>query len=75
MRANNPAEFSRAVERLARLLESPELRASRDPNLDRMIVEGYIPGREVAVEGLLTEGVAAHPGDFRQARSAGRPVF
>jgi biotin carboxylase len=56
MRANNPAEFSRAVERLARLLESPELRASRDPNLDRMIVEGYIPGREVAVEGLLTEG-------------------
>lgn len=56
MRANNPAEFSRAVERLARLLESPELRASRDPNLDRMIVEGYIPGKEVTVEGLLTEG-------------------
>lgn len=57
MRANNPAEFSRAVERLARLLQSPELRASRDPDLDRMIVEAYIPGREVAVEGLLTEGV------------------
>src|SRR5579863_5799913 len=56
MRANNPAEFARAVERLARLQESPELRASRDPNLDRMILEGYIPGKEVAVEGLLTEG-------------------
>jgi len=56
MRSNNPAEFARAVERLAQLQESPELRASRDPNLDRMIVEGYIPGREVAVEGLLTEG-------------------
>jgi biotin carboxylase len=57
MRANNREEFSRAVERLARLLQSPELRASGDPDLDRMIVEGYIPGREVAVEGLLTEGV------------------
>jgi biotin carboxylase len=56
MRANNPAEFRKAVERLAHLLQSPELRASRDPELDRMIVEDYIPGREVAVEGLLAEG-------------------
>jgi formate-dependent phosphoribosylglycinamide formyltransferase (GAR transformylase) len=57
MRANNQAEFRRAVERLAHLLQSPELRASRDPELDRMIVEDYIPGREVAVEGLISEGV------------------
>jgi formate-dependent phosphoribosylglycinamide formyltransferase (GAR transformylase) len=57
MRANNTTEFRRAVERLAHLLQSPELRASRDPELDRMIVEDYIPGREVAVEGLISEGV------------------
>ena len=57
MRANNVVEFRRAVERLAHLLRSPELRASRDPELDRMIVEDYIPGREVAVEGLISEGV------------------
>ena len=57
MRANNQAEFRRAVERLAHLLQSPELRASRDPELDRMIVEDYIPGKEVAVEGLVSEGV------------------
>ncbi len=57
MRANNAAEFRKAVERLAHLLQSPELRASRDPELDRMIVEDYIPGREVAVEGLISEGV------------------
>jgi len=56
MRANNSAEFRKAVGRLSHLLQSPELRASRDPELDRMIVEDYIPGREVAVEGLLTEG-------------------
>jgi formate-dependent phosphoribosylglycinamide formyltransferase (GAR transformylase) len=57
IRANNTTEFRRAVERLAHLLQSPELRASRDPELDRMIIEDYIPGREVAVEGLISEGV------------------
>jgi biotin carboxylase len=57
MRANNPAEFKSAVERVARLLRSPDLKMQRDPNLERVLVEAFIPGREVAVEGLLTEGV------------------
>jgi biotin carboxylase len=57
MRANNPAEFKAAAERIARLLRSPELKMQRDQNLDRVLAEAYIPGREVAVEGLLTEGV------------------
>ncbi len=57
MRANNREEFLAAAARLRRLLESPEIHATREPNLDRMIVEGFIPGREVAVEGLLTDGV------------------
>ena len=56
VRANNRAEFLAAADRLRRLLESPEIRATREPNLDRMLVEGYLPGREVAVEGLLTDG-------------------
>lgn len=57
MRTNNPAEFKSAVERVARLLRSPDLKMQRDPNLERVLVEAYIPGREVAVEGLLTDGV------------------
>jgi hypothetical protein len=56
MRANNREEFLTAAARLRRLLESAEIRATRESNLDQMIVEGYIPGREVAVEGLLTDG-------------------
>jgi biotin carboxylase len=56
MRANNRDEFLAVAARLGRLLESPEIRATREPHLDQMIVEGYIPGREVAVEGLLSEG-------------------
>jgi predicted ATP-grasp superfamily ATP-dependent carboligase len=57
MRANNRDEFLAAATRIRRLLESPEILASREANLDQMIVEGYLPGREVAVEGLLTDGV------------------
>jgi hypothetical protein len=57
IRANNREEFVSAAQRIRKLLESPELRATREPHLDRILVEGYIPGREVAVEGLLTDGV------------------
>jgi hypothetical protein len=56
VRANNRQEFLAAAARVRRLLESPEIRATREPNLDQMLVEGYIPGSEVAVEGLLTDG-------------------
>jgi predicted ATP-grasp superfamily ATP-dependent carboligase len=56
MRANNPAEFERGVERIRMLLTSPEIQVLREPGLDRLLVESYIPGGEVAVEGLLTQG-------------------
>jgi biotin carboxylase len=56
VRANSREEFISASARIRRLLESPEIRATREPNLDQILVEGYIPGREVAVEGLLTDG-------------------
>ena len=56
VRANNREEFRAAAERIRRLLNSPEIQATREANLDHLIVEGYIPGSEVAVEGLLTGG-------------------
>jgi ATP-grasp domain-containing protein/L-aminoacid ligase-like protein len=56
VRANNRDEFREAVAAIRRVLESPEILATREPNLDQIIVEGYIPGNEVAVEGLLTDG-------------------
>jgi len=56
IRANSREEFVAAAARIRRLLESPEIRATREPNLDQILVEGYIAGREVAVEGLLTDG-------------------
>jgi biotin carboxylase len=56
VRANNREEFWAGATRLKRLLNSPEIRATREPNLDEMLVEGYLEGREVAVEALLTGG-------------------
>jgi ATP-grasp domain/L-amino acid ligase C-terminal domain 2 len=57
IRANNRDEFIAAAQRIRKLLESPEIRATREAHLDQILVEAYIPGREVAVEGLLTDGV------------------
>ncbi len=56
VRANNREEFLAAATRVRRLLQSPEILATREANLDHFLVEGYMPGREVAVEGLLTDG-------------------
>ena len=56
VRADNREEFMAAAARIARLLATPEIRSTREPNLDHILVEGYIPGREVAVEGLLNDG-------------------
>jgi biotin carboxylase len=57
VRANNREEFLAGAARIHRLLESPEILANRETNLDQILAEGYIPGREVAVEGLLTNGL------------------
>ena len=56
IRANNAEEFTAAVLRIRALLESPEIQVLREPNLDRVLAESYIPGREVAIEGLLDAG-------------------
>ena len=56
IRANNADEFRAAVERIQSLLESPEIQVTREEELDRLLVEHYVPGGEVAVEGLLTRG-------------------
>jgi biotin carboxylase len=56
IRANNAAEFRAVVERIARLLVSPEIQVTREGELNRLLVEQYIPGAEVALEGLLESG-------------------
>jgi biotin carboxylase len=56
IRANDAEEFSSAVERIACLLASPELQVTRERELDRLLVEDFIAGKEVALEGLIDRG-------------------
>jgi biotin carboxylase len=56
IRADSPPEFVAAFTRIATLLLSPEI-ARLGEEQDRYIqVEGFIPGREFALEGILTGG-------------------
>src|SRR5258708_3605395 len=75
MRANNREEFLAAAARVRLLLKSPEILATREPNLDQMLVEGYIPGREVAIEGLLTDGAMTVMAIFDKPHPLEGPYF
>jgi biotin carboxylase len=52
IRANDPAEFEAAFRRTAALLRGD----GADPETTQLLVEEYLPGVEVALEGLLTDG-------------------
>ncbi|HEX2442438.1 MAG TPA: ATP-grasp domain-containing protein [Vicinamibacterales bacterium] len=56
MRADSPQQLEDALARLRKLLDRPQVRAERNPAHERVLVEGYIPGREFAVEGLIDRG-------------------
>ena len=57
IRADAPDDFIAAFRRISRMLGSASDRPpSLDPDAGRIMVESYIPGAEVALEGLLTGG-------------------
>ena len=56
IRANGHGDFMAAFLRVRALLESPRIRQKEDDAGDGILVERFIPGHEVALEGLLTEG-------------------
>jgi len=57
MRANSPSELDAASGRLRALLSRVDVRAIRTGHDDVVLVEGFIAGREFAIEGVLTDGV------------------
>lgn len=60
LRADDPERFVRAFERIRALLDRDDVRDAvppDDPEVGRLVlVEDYLPGVEVAVEGLLVDG-------------------
>ena len=56
IRADDPATFAAALERLRALMRQPEVRAERNEAHAMALVEGFIHGREYALEGLMHHG-------------------
>lgn len=56
IRADEPESFAVAFRRLARLLEEPGVRVRGGAAADTILVEEYVPGAELALEGLLRDG-------------------
>jgi biotin carboxylase len=55
IRANNPTEFVTAFDEVVKILADSNLQPD-DPGAHQILVEEFIPGREVALEGLLQDG-------------------
>jgi len=56
MRADNPNQFVAAVLWLKSILAAPQIARRGGPNARQALAEEFIPGVEIAVEGLLADG-------------------
>jgi biotin carboxylase len=56
MRADDEPGLVAAFNRLRSIVKAPDIRGERSGIHDTALIEGFIPGREVAVEGLMTAG-------------------
>jgi biotin carboxylase len=56
IRADDPTTLRAALTRLGRLLADPAVRHIDPEAADRILIESFMPGREFAVEALLTRG-------------------
>jgi biotin carboxylase len=57
IRADDPASFVAAWQRIARILREPDVAARGGRSAEEILVEDFVSGAEVAVEGMLTGGV------------------
>ena len=56
MRADSPDEFVTALGRLKAILADADVQAEKNPALDEILVEGFVPGLEYALEGVMEHG-------------------
>jgi len=56
IRANSTEEFDAAVARVRAILLAPDVRRLNDPVHNEILVEGFVPGGEYALEGILEHG-------------------
>lgn len=75
IRADNSGQFEHAAERIRALLSRPDVRALRTGLDDAVLVEGFIEGREYAIEGLLTRGALKVLAIFEKPDPLDGPFF
>jgi len=56
IRADTPEEFGRAWSRIRGILEQPDAVTRSGHGVAEILIEAYMPGCEVAVEGIVVEG-------------------
>ncbi len=56
IRANNSEEFVKAFRRIVRILGSSDVKSRKDARSQQILIEDFIPGVEVALEGILIQG-------------------
>jgi hypothetical protein len=56
MRVDSRSELVAAFYRLRALLQAPDVRAERSDAADMALIEGFIPGSEFALEGVMSHG-------------------
>ena len=75
IRADNAGDFVRAFERIRALLAQADVRIERDSAHATLLVETFIPGREYAVEAVLTNGCFRHLATFDKPDPLDGPFF
>jgi biotin carboxylase len=75
IRVDTPGELSAAFHRVAALLARPAIRALRTGSEAEILVEDFVPGREFAVEGLMTRGEVACLAIFDKPDPLDGPFF
>ena len=56
IRVDSPEDLMTARDRVAALLARPDVRASATTDDETLIVEGFVPGQEFALDGVLEQG-------------------
>ena len=75
IRADNPAEFVAAFDRIKALLARPEIQVLREEHNRYIQVESFIAGHEFAVEGVLTAGCLKVLAVFEKPDPLNGPFF
>lgn len=75
IRADEAGAFVAAFDRIRRLLDDAELEKRGGEHADRILVETFVPGFEVAVEALLTHGRLAPLAIFDKPDPLDGPYF